>query len=293
MKKILFFFTLVFLSIVSLKAQSSNDYVGAIKLNDTSVITYRLKFKISDGEVSGYSLTDFNGEHETKSAIKGKYDSDKKLFSFHEDGIIYTKSPVSENDFCNIYFMPTKFEVGKSKYIKGEFYGKFDDGTKCIDGEIYLNAVERVEERIEKVSKKINKSRKVHDSIKEQFNNLKILDTLNLNVLKKDEITSVFTKSKSVKFMIYDGGQVDADAVTILKDGKIVLLNHKISDKKEIFEFPISKAKTRITVIAESMGTIGTTTATIEILDNENTIRTVTSLNKGEKTEIEVLRKTR
>lgn len=291
MKNFLLNCLIFFLGTMShIEAQSFNDYVGAIKLNDTSVITYRLKFKVSEGTVSGYSITDLNGKHETKSSIEGKYDAGTKLLSFNETGIIYTKSPVSQNDFCHIYFQPVKVDFENNKDIKGDFYGKFSDGTKCIDGEIYLNAIEKVEKRIEKVSKKINRSKRVADSIKERFNNIKILDTLNLNVLRKDETTSVFTSSKTIKMVIYDGGKIDDDRITILKDGKIILLKHRITGKKEQIELPISSDKTRITVIAESVGTIGTNTVIIEIIDSINTIKTVTSLEKGEKTEIDILR---
>ena len=291
MKKFLLLSLFIFLGTIYSNAQSSNDYVGAIKLNDTSVITYRVNFKILKGVVSGYSLTDLHGDHETKSTIKGSYDENTKLFSFYETGVIYTKSPVSQNDFCHIYFQPIKVDFAKNKDIKGKFYGKFSDGTKCIDGEIFLNAIEKVEKRMAKVSKKINNSKKVADSIKEKFNNLKILDTINLNVLKKNEITSVLTTSKTIKFHLYDGGKVDQDVITLLIDGKIVLLNHEISDKKEIVEVPVLKDNTRITIISKSEGTIGTTTAVIEIVDAINTIKTVTSLNKGEQTEIDVVRK--
>ena len=280
----------VFLNVIFLLAQESNDYIGAIKLNDTAVITYRVKFDVSKGEVSGFSLTDFGGEHETKSSIKGKYDEENNMLSFNETGIIYTKSPVSENDFCNIYFLPIKFKVGQTNSIKGVFQGRYDDGSKCLDGEILLNAVERVEKRIAKVSKKVNKSKKVADSLKEQFNNLKILDKEALNVLKKDEVTSVFTKSKLVKFYIYDGGQIDNDEVTVLQDGKIILLNYKISEKKKLLEVSAISKKTTITIIANSVGAVGNNTTVIEVMDGNNTIKTLTNLNKDEKTKIDILR---
>lgn len=290
MKQFLLIFLLALLSI-EVNAQLANDYVGAIKLNDTSVITYRIKFTISNGKMLGYSLTDFTGEHETKSSIEGVYDEAAKSLSFKETGIIYTKSPVSQNDFCNIHFLPTKFAQGKTKSIKGNFIGKFDDGTKCIDGEILLNAVEQVQKRIAKVTKKVNKSKRIADSLKQQFNNIKILDTTNTNYLKKDEITSVFTRSNLVKMYIYDGGKIDGDIVTILKDGKIILYKHKVSEKRELIELPLTNNKTRITVMSVSEGTIGTNTAVIEIVDDSNTIKTMTNLEKDEKTEIDFIKR--
>jgi hypothetical protein len=290
MKNILFFFVFS-ASIFSADAQIVNDYYGAIKLNDTSVITYRINFKIVDNFLSGYSMTDISGEHETKSNITGKYDKENELISFNETGIIYTKSPVSQNDFCNVYFLPSKFKLGKSKVLKGKFDGRFSDGTKCIDGEILLNSVEQVKKRIEKVSKKVNKSKRVADSIKEKFNNIKILKAANTNYLKKDEITSVFTKSEIINLYVYDGGKIDDDVITILKDGKIILYKHKVSEKKELIEVLITSNKTRITVLSVSEGTIGTNTAVIEIVDSNNTIKTMTNLKEGEKTEIDFIKR--
>ena len=79
---------------------------------------------------------------------------ENRLISFNETETIYTKSIISENDFCFVYFQPTSFKYGKTKYFKGEFKGLFPDGTQCIDGEIYLNSVENINAKIAKVSKK-------------------------------------------------------------------------------------------------------------------------------------------
>ena len=93
------FFVSFFFFLVSF-SQNKHEYVGGVKLSDTILISYKIKFTESDGEVKGYSITDIGGEHETKSNIFGEYDVDNKVLSFRETGIVYTKSTVSQNDFC-------------------------------------------------------------------------------------------------------------------------------------------------------------------------------------------------
>ncbi|MFK7832664.1 MAG: hypothetical protein AB8B52_05265 [Winogradskyella sp.] len=285
------FFSILFATSFFTFSQSSNEYAGLLKLNDTTAITYRVVFKESNGMLSGYSITDFGGEHETKSNIKGTYDDKSNELSFYETGIVYTKSTFISNDFCFVHLEPIKFKLGKTKSFKGKFLGKFSDGVKCIDGEVFLNAIERIEKLVTKVTKKLNNSKKVSDSIKREFNNLKIMDSINLNVLKRNQTTSVFTKSNKVNLIIYDGGKIDNDIITVLKDGKIILLKHKITEKKEILEIELTSNKTTITIIADSVGSIGTNTAVVEFKDDVNDIKTLTNLNKGEKTIIDILKR--
>ncbi|MGB0981297.1 MAG: hypothetical protein ACPGUH_04270 [Winogradskyella sp.] len=281
----------IFISFYQCFAQASNEYIGAIKLNDTSVITYRIKFKAQRGIIDGFSITDFGGEHETKSIIKGTYDAHKKVIAFNETQIVYTKSPVSQNDFCNVYFMPTAFKLGKTKYFTGKFKGKFSDGTECINGEIFLNSVENVNKRIAKVSKKVKKSKKINDTIKDKLNTLKILDKVNLNVLKKNQVTSVFTNSEKVTLYIYDGGKLDGDRITIKNGNNVILSKYKITQHKKSIVLSLTSKKTTLTILSESIGTIGSNTAVIEYVDNAQTIKTLTNLQKGETTQIDILRR--
>ena len=72
-------------------AQYELDYLGVIKLNDSSFISYSLKLTEQNGIITGYSITDIGGDHETKSNITGSYDKKTHALSFKEVGIIYTK----------------------------------------------------------------------------------------------------------------------------------------------------------------------------------------------------------
>ena len=132
--------------------QSKYEYFGAIIVNDSISITCKINITESNGRIKGYSLTDLGGEHETQSNIFGEYDKIRKELSFREVGIVYTKSPISQNDFCFMNVTIKNFVLGKNKDIKTKFLVLFPDNSKCISGQLYLNSIEKVEERLNKVS---------------------------------------------------------------------------------------------------------------------------------------------
>lgn len=282
---------LILFNFLQVNSQNSGEYVGAIKLNDSSIITYKVNFNINGSKVDGFSITDFGGEHETKSYLVGYYNEAKKKLTFNEKGIIYTKSPITQNDFCFIYFQPSDYKLGKTTYFKGDFKGLFSDGKECTSGEIYLNSVENVNEKMAKVSKKINNSNRVPDSVKVKFNNLNLMDKVNTNILKASKTLSVFTKSNTINLELYDGGQEDGDVISIKVNDKLVLNNFTVTSQKKILTIDLLNDKTSIVLIAKNVGTISTNTAVIEINDTEHNIKALTNLKVGETTQIDILKK--
>ena len=94
-----FLFLLLVLFTIPVNSQNFQEYLGILKLNDSSLISYQLNLTEIDGIISGFSVTDLGGNHETKSNITGSYNKDLDLLSFREVGIIYTKSTISDYDF--------------------------------------------------------------------------------------------------------------------------------------------------------------------------------------------------
>lgn len=272
-------------------AQEVNKFGGFIKIQDSLFIKYRIEFTEKDGDISGISFTDFGGAHETMSKIEGKYSKDDKLISFSEVQMIYTKSPVSLDnfDFCNVHLKPSKFKMGSDK-LSGDFNGKFKDGSKCLNGEIAMSSYDKINQRVSKFSKKVEKSRRISDSIKNKVRDIKLIDTLNLNILKPNDITSIPTTSKRLRFQIYDGGQIDGDIISVYQDGKLILSKHKISARRETIEISVEKRKTQLKIVSESIGNIGSNTAMVEVFDGNTTIKTMTNLKKGEVTLIDIIK---
>ena len=284
-------FVLLFLLTAPLFAQEEQEFIGVLRLNDSTIIPYEVNFKIDAGILEGYSLTDLGGAHETKSKLKGRYNPFEKEITFSEYDIIYTKSDVSQQDFCFVYFEPTRFKEGRTTNFSGPFKGLFSDGEECISGEIYLNSAEKIEKRMEKVTRLIDRSNKIPDSLKQKSKEMRFFDPSKNNILLKSQITSVFTKSNQIVFTIYDAGKEDGDVISIDVDHKRFLTKHEVTKKPFQLRIPFLNEKTLIKIVSVSTGSISTNTAVIEVGDGENDFKSVTNLSKGEETFIQLIRK--
>ncbi len=290
MFKIKLLFSVLFLVALKSSSQNTYDYVGGLKLNDSLVLSYKINIEEHDGQVKGYSITDLGGAHETRSNIFGEYNANAKILSFREVGIIYTKSQVSQNDFCFLNTTLRRFTLGKTKKITANFVGLFSDNTKCIDGKILLNSFEKAEKRLEKVVAKINKSNKVADSIKQSMNAVHLANGLEMNILKKETTLSVFTKFKTIKLIVFDGGKLDGDVISITANGKPVLNTYEVTKTKKIIHLTLDTSKTVIRIKANNEGSIAPNTVVVEVQDEENTIKALSNLKAGESTEIDILK---
>ncbi len=288
-KKYIFISALLISSCFSF-SQENYGFIGVIKLNDSTSISYKIELTPKNGVVKGYSVTDLGGEHETRSNIFGEYSKEKKELSFRETGIVYTKSPVSQQDFCFINTTSKGFVFGKTKTIKANFVGLFSDNTQCINGQLFMNSIEKVENRIEKVSKKINNSNKINDSIKQKINLSKMMDSLNMNILRKNQTLSVFSKASNMKLIVYDGGKLDEDKISITLNDKPLLMNFEAKSEKKILILNLKEKKTSIVIKALNEGSIAPNTIVVELQDGNNTIKALSNLKTGETTQIDILK---
>ncbi|MCF7567920.1 hypothetical protein L3X37_06010 [Sabulilitoribacter arenilitoris] len=287
-KHLLFFLTFVSLNICF--SQSKNEYFGVVVIGDSISMTYRINIIEKNGSIKGYSVTDLGGEHETKSNIFGEYDKINKKLNFRETGIVYTKSHISQEDFCFMNVTVKNFTFDRTKSINTNFFGLFDDNTECIHGKIILNSMKKIEARLNKVSKKINKSKRISDSIKSRVNPLKIMDTLNMNILRKNQTLSIFSKSKKIKLTVYDGGKEDGDKISISSNGKSLINNFEVKNNKKVFTINIIEDKTSILIKANNEGNIAPNTVVIEFDDGKNDIQALSNLKVGETTQIDILK---
>lgn len=288
-KKYLLFF-LIFITVDICFSQSQNEFFGAVILNDSISITYKINILEKNGNVKGYSVTDLGGEHETRSNIFGEYDKVNKELSFRETGIVYTKSLVSQDDFCFMNVTIKNFTFDRTKNITTNFFGLFSDNTECIHGKLILRSIEKVEARLNKVSKKINKSKKIADSIKSKINPLKMMDSLNMNILRKNQTLSVFSKSKKIKLTVYDGGKEDGDKISISSNGKLLINNFEVKNNKNVFFINLIEDKTSILIKANNEGNISPNTVVVEFDDGKNDIKALSNLKIGETTQIDIIK---
>lgn len=270
--------------------QNKFDYVGGVKLNDSLIITYKVNFEENKGQVKGYSITDIGGEHETRSNIFGEYNKDEKTLSFREIGIVYTKSPISQNDFCFLNTTLKNFVFGKTKKVRANFIGLFSDNTECINGELILSTQEKAEQRVQKVVNKINNSKKITDSVKQKLNEFNLMNVLKMNILKKDQTLSIFSKSSSIKLIVFDGGKLDGDEINIMINGETILNNYRANKSEKIIVLELKNKKTSIVIKANNEGEIAPNTVVVKLDDGTNEIKALSNLQTGETTQIDILR---
>lgn len=288
--KYLIFFLFYLCYSTSLIAQEKHEYLGVIKLNDSSFISYKLNLIENNGLISGYSITDIQGEHETKSTITGIYNTKTNHLSFREVGIVYTKSIISDYDFCYIHFNGKIGNINSKKNITGKFNGKYNDGSTCINGEIALKNIRKIEKKARKFDKIIQKSKRITDEVKSNINLSQTLDSLNMNILKANQNLSMFSSSTQIKLKIYDAGKVDGDKINLFINDTIILKNYVVSKKIKKIIISLKSEKTTIKVRAINVGSISPNTTKIEIIDENHNIKTLTSLKKGEKTSITIIK---
>lgn len=282
-------FYLILFGFNGIAQENTYEFLGVIKLNDTAFISYKLDFEEVDGLVQGYSITDAGGPHETKSNISGTYNKDSEILSFKELNIVYTKSPITELDFCLVRFKSKVKNLNKNKAFSGEFEGFYQDDSPCLNGLLVMSNARKVESRVAKVQKKLEKSILIKKETKEKINLKTTLDTLTMSVVKKNENLNVFVKNKTATLVIYDAGKEDDDRIKINVNGTTVLDDYAIlRDKKEI-PIVLEEGKSIIEVYAINEGSKPPNTVKVEIQDGNNLITTRTSLNTDEKASLTLL----
>ena len=272
-------------------SQNEYEYFGGLVLNDSTQITYKLNLVENNGAVKGYSITDLGGLYETKSSVFGEYDKENKELNFREIQTIYTKTPLEKDyDFCYVNTTIKNFSFEKTQSFKAKFIGLFSDNSQCINGELFLSQPEKIEDKMLKVKKKIDRMKRIPDSIKQKFQPLKMMDSLNMNILRKNQTLSVFSKSKNVKLIIYDGGKEDGDKITVSVNGKVIRQGFKVSNKKEIIVLSLKEDVTSVAIKAINEGEISPNTAVVKLEDLNNNIKALSNLKTGEITTIDILK---
>ncbi len=282
------------LSYVTSFAQGNYEFFGAIKLNgnDKTLITYRIVFEEKNGKITGYSITDLDGSHETKNTIEGTYDKKQKILTFQEKDILYTKSKFAQSSFCFVNFTGKVKLVDNNSKIDGNFKGLYKNKTKCIDGVINLVGSSKIYNLASKVNKKIQKSNKIDDQIKIKSNPLAILDSLKINKLSKDQNLNVFWESKRIKIEIFDAGKEDGDIINIYHNGKLLLENYKVKNEKKIISIPLDLSiENEFKIFAINEGSILPNTAKIILIDEKRTFELLTSFKKNESASITLIKK--
>lgn len=285
-----FFLFQFFLFLSFFSYYSEYEFIGVLKIDKTTLISYRLVFTETNGIIKGYSITDLQGENETKNKISGKYNRKTGEFFFEEKEMEYTKSKVLHKDFCNISFKG-KVKLSLSSKIKGQFQSYFSDKKPCISGEINLVSQAKAESKLSKFDNKIQNSKKIKKEVKDSISLIKMLDELKVNVIKKNDLTTVYFDSDEIFISVYDAGQEDGDKIELKFNGLKVLSNYEVKNSEKILKLQLKEASSILEIKSISVGSISSNTTKIKIYNNSKTLELLTDLSLGDITKIQILKK--
>ena len=249
MKKILIIIFLFFQSQLN-----AEEYVGSVILSDSTIYTFELNLIINKENITGYSLTNYGTNSETKSSIEGTFDKTKNVYEIIEKQIIYTKSKESIKNFCHLRIDLSEKGSYKSKRLEGEFIGYYDNNKKCAEGKIILFK----KEKLKKIEKKINKRIKKSTNNKLEHNNKKI-------TLKKDDKFYIETSKKYVSIRVWDPNLEDNDMILMKFNDDLILENYSTKNKPKKRRVKLSKGRNTLLISAINEGDNPPNTSAIEL----------------------------
>ena len=249
MKKILIIIFLFFQSQLN-----AEEYVGSIILSDSTIYTFELNLIINKENITGYSLTNYGTNSETKSSIEGTFDKTENVYEIIEKQIIYTKSKESIKNFCHLRIDLSEKGSYKSKRLEGKFIGYYDNNKKCAEGKIILFK----KEKLKKIEKKINKRIQKSTNNKSEHNNKKI-------TLKKDDKFYIETSKKYVSIKVWDPNQEDNDMILMKFNDDLILENYSTKNKPKKRRVKLSKGRNKLLISAINEGDNPPNTSAIEL----------------------------
>lgn len=242
------------------------DYVGVLRLPDNTFIKYKASFQEKNGALSGYTISDINGKHETKSTIVGRFDAKQNTLEFREVSIVYTKSDVTQLDFCYVYFSGKLRKLDGKSEIEGAFKSYYNDLEKCLDGELIIGSIEKFERKTDFVKRKIEKSKKMEDSVKQRALAGDIFNRVDNKPLENKEKLAIFWPDNRIELNLWDPIEIDGDKVDVYLNGKRIMTNFApTKTKKKIIlnlELPVNTLK----LVATDLGKKPPNTVTLSLV---------------------------
>ncbi len=272
--------------------QTLYEFFGVLKIgkDEKQIITYKLVFQENKGLITGYSITDLNGPHETKNEINGTYSKREKKLSFKENEIIYTKSKINKTSFCFVNFTGDIKLVENTSKIAGKFIGLYKNNSECISGSVLLIGSKKLYSLINKLNLKINNSNKITEVEKKKFNINRLVDSMIVNQISGNENLQVFWKSDVFNMDIWDAGNEDGDVINLYHNDVLILKDCKIEKKKKNITVNLITNKNVFTIECVSEGLLYPNTSKIELYDNNRSFDLRANLKIKERASITIIK---
>ena len=217
--------------------------------------------------VNGYSLTNIGNPDETKSDLSGIYFKKDKSFQLQETQILSTSSEADLSTFCFIHAnLYIKGRLG-NKRLEGEFVGLFANNDTCASGKILLMEKEKLEKKIKKIKKRIEKFEEKRPTVL-QTKQLKDGDDFVLN-----------WESEKLTLFLWDANEEDGDKIQLIINGQIILNEYETKRKRKKIKYKLQKGKNIIEIKAIGLGTSPPNTSRIELVDSKTKYPVVMQLS--------------
>lgn len=266
---------------------------------------YDMHFSDSSGTIFGVAYTYSILGKEVKARIKGTTDKTRQTIHFQETEILYNKGFHSNATICLIQATLQYKNMGEqSPSLNGSISSSDITQVTCSNGSITIqnasDAATLFNTAIIPIAKmtvtnpiKSKKPIKVVYDTSTVFNNEAAASTFSKTVIDKvthgDEKVIAW-KSDTLTIIIWDGGKVDGDIISLFINDENVLHRYTLSKMQKIMTFKHLKKVTTIQIKAENEGSEPPNTADILLLDGSQEHRLISYNPQGKNSTIRLVR---
>lgn len=292
----LFYFLVFFLFSGLWAGAQETTLTGAIVIGKAEIMSYKITYRLNNNNsLTGTSISDYNGNEETKATITGRYNPREKTLSFEEKHIINTRSKATVDEFC-LMKVSGKFETKAGKSV---FTGKFESLNRnpeifCDSGTLVLMTEKTLNDLAVKAGKAIEKLPPTDKPVKNTTEETApVAMTRNVIELTPGSITELELKSDIIQLDIVDDRIQDGDKITLLKNGVRVVSGFEITNQVRSFKFDIPKDENLVTftIIADDEGTVALTTIKGSLRNGNEVNLIVAGMDRGQSVKIVLKRK--
>jgi len=259
---------LSFLPHLLIAQQDVLQWKGNAVVDDNGKYAYELYLTDSGGFIKGYSLLGRNTADETKTAVKGKLNTDTHRLSMEETRIIYTRSSTPKSDFC---FIHTDLAIDAKGRLKGSFTGYTPDKkTVCGKGTIMLNC-SSADWKDWLKPKPESATAQASPAIKKDT--LAPVEVTEFAPVHPGEKFAVHCKDTLITLYVWDDKNVDGDIIDLWFMNKKVLANCMLTHKPVRVKLTLpAKGQQILRVVCVSEGKEPTNTARMLINTGDETV---------------------
>lgn len=299
------FYTIGLLLLLAPSLHAQYVLKGYLGVEGGESFHYDMHFSDSSGTITGVAYTYSILGKEVKTRIKGTTDKIRQTIQFQETEILYNKGFHSNATICLIKATLQYKNIGEeSPSLSGGISSSDITQVTCSNGSITIqnasDAATLFNTTIIPVVKttvtnpvKSKKPIKVVYDTSTVFNNEAAANTSSTTVIVK--VTnggekSISWKSDSLTILIWDGGKVDGDIISLFINDENVLHRYTLSKVQKIMTFAQLKKETIIQIKAENEGSEPPNTADILLLDGSREHRLISYNPQGKNATIRLIR---